>query len=179
GRDRSALSRHSHRVRYGPDRPSRLGLNASPRSAGDEVLRLRVMADDGARRLLWVILEAGVLIAFEADALPVEQLEDRLVVLEIGTGRIPPRVASAPVFLAEQPRERRTVLMGEPEFLTDSMVPELAEGLGHLDAETVQHQIFLITVLGEELGRSLGCGAAHRDDLERGVVEFTTVEGPE
>src|SRR5699024_9622682 len=101
-------------------------------SASHEVLGFWVMGDDGAGRLLGVVLVTGVLAAFEADALTFEQLQDRLVVLEIGAGRIAPRVAPTTVLLAEQTGEGRAVLVSVTHLLTDPAMPQLAERLGHL-----------------------------------------------
>src|SRR4051812_23067045 len=70
-------------------------------STGHEVLGLRVVADDRGGGLLGLELEAGVLADLDADALGLEQLRHRLVVLEVRAGGIAPRVAAAAVLLAE------------------------------------------------------------------------------
>jgi hypothetical protein len=80
----------------------------------------------------------------DADAVGVEQLGHRGVVLEVGAGRVAPRVAAAAVLLAEQAGERRAVLVGEAPLLADAVVPQLGERLGHLDAEAVQQQVLLV-----------------------------------
>jgi hypothetical protein len=69
---------------------------------GHEVLGLGVVADEGRGGLLGLVLEPGVLVDLDADALGVEQLGHRLVVLEVRAGRVAPRVAAAAVLLAEQ-----------------------------------------------------------------------------
>ena len=74
------------------------------------------------------------------------------VVLEVGAGRVAPRVAAAAVLLAEQAAERRAVLVGEAPLLADAVVPLLGQRLGHLDAEAVQQQVLLVLVVGEQLG---------------------------
>ena len=121
----------------------------------------------------------GLLAHRDADASADEQLGDLRVVLEVGARRVAPRVAAAAVLLAEQPGERRAVLVGEAPLLADAAVPELGERLGHLDAEPVQQQVVLVPVLGEQLGGRVGHGVAHRDDVERGVVELARLDRAE
>src|SRR5690606_7300802 len=91
----------------------------APTSAGDEVLGLGVMADQRRGGLLGLVLEAGLLAALQADALAAEQAEHGHVVLEVGAGGVAPRVAAAPVLLAEQAGQRRAVLAGEAPLLAD------------------------------------------------------------
>src|SRR5687768_4171266 len=91
----------------GSDRPCSAGWHVSspsPRAGRPclllprhEVLGLRVVADQRAGGLLRLVLEAGVLGAVEADARPVEQLEDRDIVLEVGARGVAARVAAAAV----------------------------------------------------------------------------------
>ncbi len=63
-------------------------------SAGDEVLGLRVVADERAGGLLGLVLEAGLLADLDPEAAGVEQLGDLLVVLEVRAGGVAPRVAA-------------------------------------------------------------------------------------
>ena len=72
-----------------------------------------------------------------------------------GHAGIAPRVAAAAVLLAEQPAERRAVLVDEAPLGADPVVPHLGQRLGHLDADAVQHQVVLVLVRGEQLGRRL------------------------
>src|SRR6266511_5714365 len=101
-------------------RSFRLGGN---RCSGDEVLRLGVGDDDRRGALLGH--EVELLGEGDADALDVEQVRHLRLVLEVGARRVPPRVARPPVLLAEQPRQRRAVLVGEPPLLPDAAVPQL------------------------------------------------------
>src|SRR5580704_19268978 len=101
----------------------------------DEVLGLRVVADDGVRRLLGLHLEP--LAHRDADAVPSQKLNNLGVIIEIGAGGIPPRIAAAPVLLAEQPGQRGPVLVGVAELLADAPVPVLGRRFGHLDAQAV------------------------------------------
>ena len=57
-----------------------------------------------------------------------------------GAGRVAPRVAAAPVLLAEQAGERGPVLVGETELFADATVPVLGKCFGHLDAEPMEGQ---------------------------------------
>src|SRR6187200_2844203 len=89
-------------------------LRAEPEdSAGDEVLGLGVVADDRRGGLLGLVLPAGLLGDLDAEAVGAEQAGDGGVVLEVGAGRVAPRVAAAAVLLAEQPADRRAVLADE------------------------------------------------------------------
>src|ERR1039457_687861 len=134
----------------------------------DEVLRRGVRADDGVGGLFR--LQLGILAHLDADAVRAEELDDLGVVGQIGAGRVAPRVAAAPVLLAKQPGQGGSVLVGEAQLLSDSPVPVLGQRLGHLHPETVQEQVVLVLVVGEQLGGLLGDPAAHRDQLEAGPV---------
>ena len=105
--------------------------------------------------LLGLVLEAGLLADLEAEAGAVEELPGLLVVLQVRAGRVAARVAAAAVLLAEQAVEVGAVLVGEAPLLADAVVPELGQGLGHLDAEAVEQQVVLVAVGGEELGGAL------------------------
>src|SRR5690606_4101778 len=165
------------------------GPRSSSRSAGHEVLGPGVVADQRRGRLLRVVLEPGVLVAGDPDALGAEQLGHGLVVLEVRARRISPGVAAAAVALAEQPVESTAVgggrvgagwvLVRESPLLADAPVPVLGERLGHLHAEAVQEQIVLVLVRREQLGGALRDRRAHRHDLERHVVEIAGVDRPE
>src|SRR4051794_40129929 len=109
-------------------------MRGAATSTGHEVLGLRVVADDGARGLLRLVLIAGLLTHRDAKSVGAEQLGDLLVVLQVGAGLVAPGVAAAPVLLAEQAGERGAVLVGEAQLLTDAAVPVLGQRLGHLDA---------------------------------------------
>ena len=76
-------------------------------------------------------------VSLHADAVELEQVVELGLVVEVGTRRVAPRVAGTAVLLAEQSGERGAVLVGEAPFLTDAAVPELGEGLGHLDRQPV------------------------------------------
>ena len=67
---------------------------------------------------------------------------------------------------------RRAVLVDEAPLLADALVPVLGERLGHLDAEAVQQQVAAGTRWRRTAGRRLADRRAHRDDVERGVVEL-------
>ena len=84
-----------------------------------------------------------------------EQLVELGLVLEVGARGVAPRVARAAVLLAEQPGERRAVLVGEAPLLADAAVPQLGERLGHLDREPVGEQVLLVLVGGEQLALAL------------------------
>src|SRR5581483_3587314 len=144
-RQRKAVPRR--RTGTGPGRCA-----ARPASC-DEVLGLWVRADDGVGGLLGVQLEP--LAYFFNDAASTEQLHDFRVVVEVGAGRVAPRVAPTSIRLAEEAGQGRAVLLGDAELLADALVPVLGSGLGHLDAETVQEQVALVFVLGEEACRLL------------------------
>src|SRR4051794_20034384 len=139
-------------------------------SAGDEVLGLGVVTDDGRGRLLGLVLPGGILGAAHADAVGVEQLGHLGVVLEVRTGRVAPGVAAAPELLAEQAQQARTVLAAEAPFGPDAGVPVLGQRLGQLHPEAVQEEVVLVAVLGEQPGGCLRHLRAHRDDVEGGVV---------
>ncbi len=94
-----------------------------------------------------------------ADAVDLEQLGDLRLVVEVGARGVAPRVARAAVLLAEQPGERRAVLVGEAPLLADAAVPQLGERFGHLDREPVQQQVVLVLVGGEQLLLALDCAA--------------------
>ena len=109
------------------------------------------------------MMAVGGLLGFEleafahlhADAARLEELDHLGVVLEVGAGRVAPRVAPAPVLLAEEPGQGGAVLVGEAELLADPAVPVLGQGLGHLDPEPVQEEVVPVLVLGVALaGRS-------------------------
>src|SRR5207248_11680631 len=95
---------------------------------GDEVLRLRVVADYGRGRLLGLVLPFGLFADGHADAIRLQELGDLGVVLEVGAGGIAPRVPSAAVLLAEQAGERGPVLGREAPLLADAVVPVLGQG---------------------------------------------------
>jgi hypothetical protein len=121
--------------------------------AGDEVLGLGVVADDGGGGLLGLVLPSPV---SSLTSMPMRPASSRsrppmVVVLEVRAGRVAPRVAAAAVLLAEQAGEDGPVLVGEAPLLADAAVPVLGEGLGHLHADAVQHQVVLVLVGGEQL----------------------------
>ena len=108
----SPRCRRPHRIadlvagtRSGEDGGGRPPALVEVASAGDEVLGLGVVADDGRGRLLGLVLEAGLLADLDADAVGAEQLGHLRVVLEVGARGVAPRVAAAAVLLAEQPGE--------------------------------------------------------------------------
>src|SRR4029078_4226979 len=94
-----------------------------PQGLGDEVLRLGVGDHDCGCRLLGYQVE--FLGDRDADAVDLEQLRDLHLVVEIGAGGIAPRVARPSILLAEQPRQRRAVLVGEAPLLANAAVPIL------------------------------------------------------
>lgn len=73
--------------------------------AGDEVLGLRVVADDRRGRLLGLVLPPGFLAHVDADAARLENAGDRRVVLQVGARGVSPAVATTAVLLAEQSRQ--------------------------------------------------------------------------
>ncbi len=80
---------------------------AAAGSAGDEVLGAGVVADDGGGGLLGLVLPAGLLAHLDAEAVGAEQAGDGGVVLQVGAGRVAPRVAAAAVLLAEETAQGR------------------------------------------------------------------------
>ena len=62
-------------------------------------------------------------------------------------------------------------LAGDAELLADAPVPQLGEGLGHLDAQTVGEEVLLVLVGGVEPGRLVADAVTHGDDVERREVE--------
>ena len=86
--------------------------------------------------LLGVELES--LAHLDADAVGAEELDHLGVVLEVGAGRVAPRVAATPVLLAEQAGQGGPVLVGEAPLLADPAVPVLGQRLGHLHAQAVR-----------------------------------------
>ncbi|CAB4949143.1 unannotated protein [freshwater metagenome] len=52
-------------------------------------------------------------------------------------------------------------------------MPVLGKSFGHLDAETMHHEVFLVSVLFEQLRCDITHPLAHRDDVECGVVDLT------
>ena len=155
-----------------PRAPHAAGAVSRPCLTSDEVLGLRVVADDGRRGLLGLVLPARLLAHVDAEPVGAEQAGHGGVVLQIGARRIAPRVAPAAVLLAEQAADGRAVLGGEAPLLADAVVPVLGQRLGHLHAEAVQHQVVLVAVLGEQGGRRLRHRRAHGDDVEGGVVDL-------
>lgn len=78
------------------------GLNRSDvghPSAGDEVLRLAVLADDRRGGVFGLVLPISVLADLDAEPLGAEQSGNGGVVLEVGARRVAPRLASAAVVL--------------------------------------------------------------------------------
>src|SRR4029077_12741881 len=106
-----------------PRAPHAAGALSRTRLTSDEVLRLRVVADDGRRGLLGLVLPARLLADVDAEPVGAEQAGHGGVVLQIGAPRIAPRVAPAAVLLAEQAADGRAVLGGEAPLLADAMVP--------------------------------------------------------
>ena len=107
-----------------------------------------------ARRAL-LGLELELLGELHADAVQLEQLVELRLVVEVGARGVAPRVARPAVLLAEEPGERRAVLVGEAPLLADAAVPQLGERLGHLDRQAVQQQVVLVPVGGEQLPLAL------------------------
>src|SRR5438477_2941881 len=124
----------------------------TPVSAGDEVLRAWVMADERRGGLLGLVLPTRFFVALDTDVLGAQQLGDLGVVFEIGAGGIAPRIAPTAILLAEQAGQRRPVHVGEAPLLADAMVPVLGQRLGHLDPQTVQQQIVLVLVGDDHIG---------------------------
>ena len=58
-------------------------------------------------------------------------------------------------------------------------MPVLGEGLGHLDAETVEEEVVLVAVLVEQLLGSLRDPGAHRHDVECGVIDLAVLGAEE
>src|ERR1700687_652908 len=117
--------------------------SSSSRSAGHEVLRAGVVADDGRGGLLRLVLPTRLLVHDQADAVGFEEFGHLRVVLEIRAGRIPPRVTTASVLLAEESGERWPVLGGEAPLVPNAPMPVLRQCLGHLDAQPLPEQVVL------------------------------------
>ena len=83
----SIADRKGQFVQHPPGRPrtSRVGS-----SAGDEVLGLRVVADDRRGGLLGLVLEAGLLADLDAEPVGAEQLGDAEVVLQVRARGVAP-----------------------------------------------------------------------------------------
>ena len=96
------------------------GLLHCPR---DKILRLRVVGDQCGRGLFRLVLVCGRGAYRNADPLGVEEMGDALVVLEIGAGRVAPRVSPSPVPLPEQAAETRSV------FIADELISLVLAGL--------------------------------------------------
>ena len=75
--------------------------------------------------------------------------------------------------------ESGPVLIGEPPLLANAMVPVLGEGFCHLYAESVQEQVVVVGVGGEQFGPTLRNAAPRGHDMERGVVHIGPVGGTE
>ena len=58
-------------------------------------------------------------------------------------------------------------------------MPHLGERFGHLDAEPVQVEVFLVLVLREQLARALAHASAHRDQVERDDIHLAGVDAAE
>ena len=159
--DPSALPDPSIRVTVpAPVRRHHRGVHEPLRASDDEVLRLGVGDDDRRGALLGLELE--LLGELHADAVQLEQVVELGLVLEVGARRVAPRVARPAVLLAEQPGERRAVLVGEAPLLADAAVPQLGERLGHLDREAVGEEVVLVAVGGEQLPLALAGAARPR-----------------
>src|SRR6202035_2716029 len=167
--------RSAEGVREAPDRNYRTGTNgrAPTGQAGSshEVLGRRVVADNGVGGLLGVQLES--LADGDPDAGAPQQLHHLGVVVEVRAGRVAPRVAPAPVGLAEEAGQRRPVLVAKPEFLADPAVPVLRGRFGHLDAEAVQAQVAEVLVVGKET-----CGLLRGSGPDGAQHEAGEVLGP-
>ena len=100
----------------------------------------------------------------------VEQLVELHLVLEVGARGVAPRVARPAVLLAEEPGERRAVLVGEAPLLADAPVPQLRERLGHLHREAVGEQVLLVLVRREQLALALRRPLTDGHHVERRVV---------
>ena len=68
----------------------------------------------------------------DPDGVRIEEVDEFALFLEVGTRRVPPRVAGAPVLLFEEAGQGRAVLGSEAPLLADTAVPQFGEGLGLL-----------------------------------------------
>src|SRR5262249_58851958 len=97
-----------------------IGEEGPRASARDEVLRLRMVADDGGGRLLGLVLPARLLADVDAQPLGAEQARHGGVVLEVGARRVAPRVTTTSVLLPEQTPDGGTVLVDEAPLRPDA-----------------------------------------------------------
>ena len=138
-----------------------------------------MVTDDRRRRLFGLILPSGLFADFDADATGFQQCRHGGVVFQIGTCGISPRISTTAILLTEQPCDRRSVFVDESPFGADAVVPILSQCLGHLDADSVQHHVVVVLVGREQFSRAIGHFATHRDDVERGVIQFARLDRTE
>src|SRR3970040_1877112 len=103
-------------------RPASVNISGLPWFLGDEVLRLWVVADQRRSGLLGLVLEGGLLTHLDAESIGTQQPSHLLVVLQVGTCRIAPRVTATPVLLSDQPDQVRPVLVDEAPLLAGAVV---------------------------------------------------------
>ena len=170
----------SHRTASGPGSAPMFAREL--RSAGIEVLRLRVVGDHRVGGLLRVQLQLlGQ--ASRRSRSGLQQVDDLHAVVEVGAGAVAERVAGTPVAQVEELLDVGRVLgrhgraLGEAQLLADPPVPELGERLGELHAEAVHLQVVAVGVLGEQLVRVVGDRLAHRHEVQRQHVHLAALDG--
>jgi hypothetical protein len=101
------------------------------KALGDEVLGLRVVADDGVGGLFGMQLKSFR--DLYANSPTFKQVDQLGIIGQIGTGWVSPRVATTAVFLAEQASDGRTIFGLVAKFCPDSAMPKFGQPLSHLD----------------------------------------------
>src|SRR5215217_7116998 len=134
------------------------------RSAGVEVLGLRMMDDQSVRRLFWMQLQ--LLRKDDADPLRAKQIDKLRPVFQIGTGGIAEGVAGASVGLVPDHVVDWAIVTSETEVRANPRVPHFRQGLGQLHAQPVQLQVVPIGVLFEQLRRRPTHRRPHGDQVE-------------
>jgi SAM-dependent methyltransferase len=133
-------------------------------SSDREVLRARVVANEGRGRLLGPQL---VLVAHaNPDAIRPQKVQEHLLVGQVGAGRVAEGEAAAAVALLEELLHLARVLSGDVEIRPHLLVDVLGQPLRRLHGEPVQVQVVLVEVLGEPLARDFRGVLSHGDDLQ-------------
>ena len=118
-----------------------------------------MMNDYCGCRLLWIKLK--LFRQFNVDPRRIEQLEQLNLILEIRTRGIAKTETRTLVTLAEQFIEVLRIVIGDPKFLPNLLVPKFRERLGSLYAQPMKVEVVGVIVGFEELLRILAGAAAH------------------
>src|SRR5208282_3478030 len=119
-----------------------LELTLKPLDAGwreAEVFRLRMMEDDGADGAFGVHHEALGQLHADRILLDLEKAEQRLLILETGTGRITERETLAPVVRLHEILERESGRIAGSPHLANFRVEQFGKRLGALEREHLQN----------------------------------------